>query len=59
MIVIDLSGNSYITVSCSNYASTPMESKTLMRSEIGAMMIVSLRLTLLCSAIAPIPLVFR
>ena len=56
MILVDVSGNSCITVLCSNYAATAIANKTFMRSEISAVM---LRLTPLFSAITPISLVLR
>lgn len=72
MILVYVSANSYIIDSYSNYAASAMAAKTLLRSEVGAMvpLFVSqmfhgmgfqwagLLLALIATVIAPIPFVF-
>jgi uncharacterized membrane protein len=72
MIMLYVSANSYIIDSYSSFAATAMAAKTLLRSEIGAMVplfvnqmfhhmgfqYAGLLLALIATAIAPIPFVF-
>lgn len=72
MILVYVSANSYIIDSYSNYAASAMAAKTLLRSEVGAMVPLfvtqmfhgmgfqwaGLLLALIATAIAPIPFVF-
>ena len=72
MILVYVSANSYIIDSYSNYAASAMAAKTLLRSEVGAMVPLfvtqmfhgmgfqwaGLLLALIATVIAPIPFVF-